>query len=69
MVGLTREFQLLCLDVSTATEHLKCKGRSYDPMARFIGPVLTGSAVVAGMAAVYALMPRMGRFKARAFIN
>ena len=69
MIQLVDEFQSLCLDISTATEHLRCKGRSYDPTAQYIGPVLTGSAVVAGVAALYALMPRLSRFKARRLIN
>ena len=65
----TEEFQRLCLELSTAVEHLRCKGRAHDPMLPYIGPVLTGSAVVAGAAVVYALLPRLGKLKVPGMIN
>lgn len=65
----TDHFYGLSKELSTAVEHLRCKGRAKDPMAKYIGPVLTGSAIVAGAAAVYALLPRMSTFKPRSFVN
>ena len=59
----SEEFHALALDVSTAVEHLQCKGRTHDPMAAYVQPVLLSSAAVAVAAALYAVLPLFGRSK------
>ena len=69
LVRKTDNFYALCKELSTAVEHLRCKGKAKDPMAAYIGTVLTGSAIVAGAAAVFALFPRMSTFRPKSFVN
>ncbi|GAX80726.1 hypothetical protein CEUSTIGMA_g8161.t1 [Chlamydomonas eustigma] len=58
------EFHRLSVQVATAAEHLKCKGRVNDPAVAYIRPILSCSALVAGAAMVFAFMPRLANFKA-----